>query len=252
MLLISGSPRRKRRRARTPTTASAAMPRGGGSQIRSAQLARSSDGPGGGSRLGACRIRSTAGSALWAGPTAATSVGADTGATLRSVFCAGAAGTAAVLQHCETSFANVAEDGGAFLGQQHDMRTVSPQRMNKRPCAAPEARSAGASRMAMRLLCRRARIPRDYADSVPESQRKCRPARETGDSPEVRAAWCNRCASRRSNTSPRAPLEAPGVATHLHRFGRRRFTCNDRLDFSDAGKLEAGAARGAREADRAA
>ena len=143
-----------------------------------------------------------AGAKLWAGPMAAISVGADTAATLGSVFCAGAAGTATVSQHFETSVANVAEGAGvASLGQQHDMRTVSPQRMNKRPCA-PEARSAGASRMAMRLVYRRTRMPFDYADSVPVSQRKCRPVCETEDSPEVRAASCNRCGSRRSSTSP--------------------------------------------------
>ena len=161
-------------------------------------MARTSDGPGGGSRPGTCRMRSTAGSALWAGPMAAISVGADTAATLRSVFCAAGAGTAVTSQQRETPGANVAEDaGGAALWQQHDMRAVSPQRMNKKLCAAPEARSAGASRMAMRLVCRRTRMPFDYADSVPVSQTKCRPERETEDSPEERAASCNRCASRK-------------------------------------------------------
>jgi hypothetical protein len=122
-------------------------------------LARTGDNPGGGSRCGAT---GTAGNSAWTGvtsPATATSIGE--GALIADGSClawSGAVGTDTA-QHSGAPGAIVREGGGAsFPGQQQDVRTSGPQRINSIACAAPDAISAGASSAAMNLLCKRLRI----------------------------------------------------------------------------------------------
>ena len=150
-------------------------------QIRSAQLARTGDGPGGGSRRGTCSRRSTTGPALVEVPSTATRIGADPIGTTRSTFCAGTEGTAILSQDCRAPPVKVLEAGaGASLGQQHEMRIVDPQRTSSNPWLAPDASSAGARRAARSLLWKRARITVGYAEPMPLLSKKSAIRRQAG------------------------------------------------------------------------
>lgn len=61
-------------------------------------------------------------------------------------------------QHSSLGVIEGASEVGESFGQQHDIRTVEPQRTSNSPCAAPITSIAGARRMAMSLVRGRARI----------------------------------------------------------------------------------------------
>lgn len=136
-------------------------------QIRSAQLARTGDGPGGGSRRENFWRCSTTGRTPVDRLSTATRFGVDPSGTTRSTF-AGTEGTTILSQDRRAPIVNVPEAGAcASPGQQHDRRTTDPQRMNSSPWVAPDASRAGARSAAMSLLWRRARIPVGDAEPMP-------------------------------------------------------------------------------------